>query len=176
MTDIYKEFATALFFIAKEGQKLDIYEEKLQIISDLFKENPEYLSLLSSPNISKKERTDLIEKAFGDILDNDLLSFLKLLCEQGHIKGFEACKTDFLNLLTEDRKILKAKVTSAVPLTEDQKKQLVKKLETIKGYKVEAEYKIDKNLLGGLIVETDGKVIDGSIINQMRSIKEVIES
>ena len=77
-------------------------------------------------------------------------------------------------LLDASERISNARVTSAVELTEDEKNRLCKRLcEKLKA-EVKIEYFIDEGLLGGLIVEVDGTVIDGSLRHRLREVKEVM--
>ena len=70
---------------------------------------------------------------------------------------------------------MKVKIRSAVALSEDQKQRLQTKLETIHTAKVFITYEIDPSLIGGVVMETDDKVTDGSIRHRLQEVKEVIE-
>ena len=67
-----------------------------------------------------------------------------------------------------------ARVVSAISMTDEQKAALVKKLEKMSGHIVTAEYEIDETLLGGVVVHMDDTVIDGSLKQQLKEVKEVI--
>ena len=77
-------------------------------------------------------------------------------------------------LLNASERVFNAKVTSAQELTEEEKAKLIEKLS--KSYKgsIQAEYVIDGALIGGVIVEIDGRVMDGSIRHRLQQVKEVI--
>lgn len=175
MTDISREYGSALFILAKEQNKIDEYHKSLALIEEMLKENSEYAELLSSPNISKKELIGLIDTSFSGAVEDNVLSFLKILCEEGHMRLFFKCNDEFNKLMCDDRAITSATITSAVELNDDEKKKLIAKLEKLSGRRVNATYKIDKTLLGGFIVEIDGKILDGSLKKQMQNIKGVID-
>ena len=73
-------------------------------------------------------------------------------------------------------KVIKAEVTSAVALTEDEKARLIKSLEKKTGHRVELACRVDKDILGGIIVRTEDTVLDGSLKHKIRSVKDVIKS
>jgi len=104
-----------------------------------------------------------------------VLSFVQLLCEHGYIKSFFECEKEFDALYMEARRTATAKVTSATPLTDDQKARLVEKIKALCGREVLPVYEIDESILGGVIVETDGKVIDGSLKRRLHEVKDVID-
>ena len=67
-----------------------------------------------------------------------------------------------------------AVVTSAVELKEAETVALRAKLEKKLGRKVTLQCRVDPELIGGIRVEVDGRVIDGSIRNKLEEIKEVM--
>ena len=74
-----------------------------------------------------------------------------------------------------DKKVYSAKVTSAQELSEEEKSNLIKKLSKVKGGRIEAEYLVDEKLIGGVIVEIEGTVMDGSLRRRLQQVKEVIK-
>lgn len=174
MNNVCREFSSALFMIALEENTVDLFEKQLNLIKTVFSENPDYKLLLSSPNITKSEKEGLLKDAFGDAVCEHLLSFLSLLSHQDKIGILEDCIEDFFSLVLHHRKATTAQITSAVELSDKQKSRLLNKLEAISGKKVSMSFKIEPQLIGGIVVKIDGKIIDGSLLGQMRSIKEVI--
>ena len=65
---------------------------------------------------------------------------------------------------------------TARPLTDDEKRRLIQKLESVCRGKVNAEYFVDGAVLGGLVVEIDGKVMDGTLRQRLRNVKEVMKA
>ena len=175
MNEIGKEYGTALFMLACENGKEDKFINDLKLIEDAFTDNHEYLEFLSSPVISVNERLDAIEQVFSDKIDEYVLSFLKLMCEKGRITYLSESVKEYYSLYNESKKVLKAVITSAIELSETEKNNLKSGLEAKYSCSVTAEYFVDADLLGGIIVEIVGKVIDGSIRTRLRNIKEVIK-
>lgn len=174
MTETAKEFATALFELAKETNEEKKFADALKIIQTAFQNNSEYLDLLSSPNIPLNERRVILERAFAEHVPEFVLSFTELLCDKGHIREFDKCIKEYEQLLKAFESVSNARVVSTIPLTDEQKTALVKKLEKMSGHLVTAEYEIDETLLGGVVVHMDDTVIDGSLKQQLKEVKEVI--
>ena len=174
MTEKSKEYGTALFSLAMENQAEQEYAEALEVILAAFEETPEYIEFLASPGIPKTERIDAIEQAFGANLPEYVVSFVKLLCEKGHIRSFKACVHEYNKLLDVSKNVSVAKIVSAVELTDSEKERLKQKLEKMSGHFVELECTVDASLMGGLVIEMDGKVIDGSLQRRLQEVKEVM--
>ncbi len=173
MTEISNEYATALFSLALEVGSEKEYSDCLGIISENFKAEPEYLEFLSCPSIPVGERTSAIDTAFGSMPEH-VVSFLKILCEKGRIGNFEECFEIYGKLLSEHEKRQTAIVTSAVELTDEEKSALSAKLSKKEGCTVTITCRVDPSIIGGLIIETGGKVIDGSIRGKLSEVKDVI--
>lgn len=175
MAEIGKEYAQALFELAKEQGCEKEYAVALHTIATELDNAPEYAELLSSPNIHIDERKALIEQAFSGHIPEYVLFFTQLLCEHGHIRDFGSCLREYEELYRALESISTARIISAIELTDSQKKKLTEKLEKISGHTVLSTYEIDETLLGGLTVYIDDKVIDGSLRRKLKEVKEVID-
>lgn len=174
MAELTREYGAALFALACEKEKKKEYREALSTASEAFRAEPLYLSFLSSPGIPLEERLGAVRTAFAGRVPEDILSFLMLLCEKGRISLFFGIEEEYQQLLEASEHVSEATVTSAVSLTEAEKVRLHEKLLQICGHAVIPRYVIDPALLGGMIVEVDGKVLDGSLRHRLKEVKEVI--
>ena len=165
MTELGKEYASALFELARENSCEKEFSDALGLIERQFEAQPQYAELLSSPDISIGERK----------VPEYVMSFTELLCENGRIKLFGECVSEYEKMYRAVSLVSTAKVTSAVELTAEEKQKLTEKLEKLCGHGVVAEYETDKNVIGGLVVRMDDILIDGSVETKLKQIKEVIE-
>ena len=170
------EYAEALFLLACEQNQSKEYLDDLRFVNSVLKENAELLLMLSSPNLTEKEKEDVTDAVFGSALKEDTVSFIKLLCQKGRAELLPICIEDYEKLYNQVNKIEIAEVTSAVPLTEDEKAALISSLEQKTGHKIELVCHVDKEILGGIIIRTQDSVLDGSLKRKIHSIKEVIKS
>ena len=170
------EYAEALFLLACEQEKAQEYLSNLRLVGSIISEDEEFLLLLRSPNLSYEEKEAIIDTAFGNSLLEDTVSFLKLLCQKGRIELLPLCIADFEKLYNEVNRVVVAHVTSAVPLTDEQRVKLISSLEKKTGHQVELVCSVDKDILGGIIVKTEDCVLDGSLKHKIHKVKEVISS
>ena len=174
--NIVSEYAEALFALSKEEQAADRYYEEMTLINSLFEENPDYVSVLRSPNITKDEKLSLLDEAFAPYVCENVLSFVKLLCEKGRIEELSLCYEDYTTLYNHSKQLIIAEATTAAPLTEEEKEKLSVSLEKRYGVCVELVCHVDPSILGGMIIKTEDSVIDGSLKTKIREIKDVIRS
>lgn len=171
---VSKEYAEALFSLALEKEEVSAVLQKLKSVSESIQENTEYLDFLASPSIPLAERIKAIEDAFSEFLPEYVTSFMCLLCEKGRITAFCDCVKEFEKLVNAKDKVITARVISAVELTAEEKEKLIEKLSKKSGGHVELRCEIDESIIGGVIVEMNETVMDGSIRHRLRDIKDVI--
>lgn len=175
MAERNNAYAEALFEIASETGKTDRIAEGLTLLTELFDQNPEYTELLSSPAVPRSERESLIHAALDGAVEEDLISFLLLLCEGRHLGELAECAAEYQELYRYSQRTAVADVRSAVALTQDEQVRLRERLEKISGKSVTLRCTVDPALLGGITVNLDGTVYDGSIRRRMDDMKKVME-
>ena len=174
MTETSKEYASALFDLAIDSHTEDETRAALHEVRDTLTGIPDALATLASPAIPKKERLALMTSAWEKVVPEHVMGFLQVLCAHGRIRELNDCVASYDDLLDTLRKLSTATVSSAVELTEDEKKKLQETLEKRLGRTIRLECSVDASLLGGLVVTVDGKVMDGSLKHRLYEIKEVM--
>lgn len=174
MTEITKEYAEALFLLACENKSENEFLSSLEKIAALLKANAEFSDFLSAPNIPFESQEDAIESVFSADYHEYIVSFLKLMCQKGYLRSLNECIKEYKTLLSVKNAVVTARVTGAVPLNEKELDSLKAKLEKKYGKKITIDFHTDSSLLGGLVVELDGKIIDGSLRHKLQDMKDVI--
>ena len=171
MTQIARLYGSSMYDLAAEEQLTDTVLEQMQTIRQLFRENPDYVKLLSEPSIPKEERTKLLDTAFGTEAERYLVNFLKLLCERGILGEYSGCCEEFTRRYNVDHNI-------ATAVADEQMAALKDKLEKISGKTVTLTQKTDPTVLAGLKVELEGRQLDGTVKSRLddlsRKLNELI--
>ena len=171
MADLSKEYTAALFSLAMENGLVDEFKQELGEIKDLI--DDDYILVLSSPALSLSMRLDMIDEAFGTMHEY-VVSFMKLLCENGQISILPEAINEFFLLCHELENRVTAKIYYVKEPSEAQKARLEDKLSKMTGKKIDALYIEDSALIGGIKIELDDRIIDGSISARLSNIKGVI--
>ena len=170
-----REYASALMEIAlTENIKDEIYDS-LKVVKKAFADTPEYPELLLSPAIPSEERASLIRNAFEGQINEYVMSFMCILTEKGHIRDFNEAYAAFEEMYLDMSRRTEAVVYTAVELDQGQKDRIKAALENRFFKEVDVEYKINKRLIGGVVVEVDGMRLDWSLKRRLKDIKEVME-
>lgn len=173
MNEVSKEYATALFSLAEESGQIESVAAAMKEVSEVFAAHPDYLEMLASPAISSEEKNDSLDKVFTAFPEH-VVSFLKLLASRGRISGFSDVYVAFEGMVQFSRHMASAAITTAVELSESEKQALVAKLEKKTGKKILPNYRVDPSLIGGVTVEIDGMVYDGSLRSRLNEVKGVM--
>ena len=174
MTETAKMYGGSLYDLAaEEGLETRILGE-LDEVQKLLKQNPDYLRLLSTPSIPKKERCGLLDEALRDRVHLYVLNFLKILCEKGTLRELSGCARAYRIRYNQAHGILEATAISAVPLTEQQRAALHAKLESLTGKTIDLKTKVDAKVLGGIRLDIEGTELDGTVQNRLASLRRDI--
>ena len=176
MTTTNREYAEALFELAIQAEQADETTAGLETVISAVMQAPEFGQLLASPAIGKVKRIQALDEAFGGKVPQVLMGVLRMMVSRGHISGLEAMGREYDALVRQYRGESVAYVTSAVPLKEAEAVAIRQEMENRIGHGVTLQCRVDPSLIGGVRVEMDGRVIDGSIRNKLEQIKEVMNS
>ena len=169
-----RRYATALFQLAREaGQEEQVGREIAEF--QLGYSGSELQGVLTNPAFAVDSRKRiLIQVADAQGFSRLTAHFLSLLLERdrfGHLSGIVG---SYQRLLNQAKGRVEAKVTSASPLETSHSERLVGTLRGISGKEVLLHKEIDPALIGGLLVELEGKVYDGTVSTQLEKMRERI--
>ena len=174
MTTTSKEYAEALFELAAGEHLLEETSDGLVTVISALKQTPAYRSLLASAAIGKAERLKALDDAFAGKVPNVLMGVLRMMISRGHISAVENMAREYEELSRQYRGESVARVLSAVPLKEAEAVAIRQELEKRFGKAITIQCEVDPSLIGGVRVEAEGRVIDGSIRNKLEQIKDVM--
>ena len=163
MTDTAKTYGGALYDLALNEQLVEEILRDLQLVRSVFADNPGYGKLLANPAITKEERRQLIDEAWGDQVHLYTRNFMKLLCDNGTIRQLPDCAHEYKRRYNDDHGILAVRAVSAVPLRSELQEKLRQKIASMTGKTIELSVCVDARLLGGIRLELPDRQLDGSV-------------
>ena len=174
MTDLQngaRAYGEALFLLTEELGATEEVREDVSAVLRLVEDNPQYVSLINSPALSREERLGLIDEAFGS-LNRNLVNLIKILAEKrlAHILG--GTLGVFLEYYDNSRGIERVEAISAVPMTAAQIDKLKARLEAITGKQIIVRNTHDPELLGGMKLRYLGIQLDGTVKSRLESFEK----
>jgi F-type H+-transporting ATPase subunit delta len=171
-----KRYAKAFLEIGTEKGQVEEFGTELMGLSVVLSENEALKQLLESPTFVYEKKAailkDIAEKAG---MTDDGKKFVGLLLQKGRLNYLSQISADYSKLADELSGKMKAKITSAIELTDTQSGQIKKDLEKLTGKTIELETAVDATLIGGVKAEFAGTVYDGSLKTQLDKISDTLQ-
>lgn len=174
MTELAKRYGGSLYDLAaEEGLEARLLDE-LDTAVACFTADPQYYKLLGNPGIPKRERSALLDEAFGKEMHPYVVNFLKLLCDEELLRELRLCARAYRQRYYDANGIVEAVVTCAVQPDEAALDKLRTQLEARTGKQVLMQVRIDPDILGGIRVELGGERLDGTVRRQLDTLRSAI--
>lgn len=173
---VVKRYATALFDMANESNAVAQYETEVNTIVEALKETPDFMAVLENQKVTMEEKVTLVENIFGDKVQGPIVGLMVLMVKKSREGYILEVLESFLEMAKEARGIIKASVTSVVPLKAEQLEEIKAKLQAGTGKVVELETIIDESIIAGLIIRVGDKVIDASVQGEMKTLKKQLSA
>lgn len=162
LVTIARPYAEAAFRRARETGNLAGWSEMLALIEAVVVD-PQVAERIGDPNMDDRALESMILGILGDRLDGQGRNLLQVLIENSRLDIVPQARALYEALRREHEGVVEAKIISAMPLTDDQTRQLVAALETKHGCKVRAQVEVDPELIGGARIVVGDKVIDATV-------------
>ncbi|MDX2100820.1 MAG: ATP synthase F1 subunit delta [Leptolyngbyaceae cyanobacterium bins.59] len=168
---VFEPYAKALMSIAQSNNVVDQIGQNVTSLLSLLQGSKDLGDFLSNPTIKDDAKKTVLQQVLGEEFHPFTRNFLMILVERRRILFLEGILKQFQSLLRELNQTVLAEVISAVPLTEAQQQQVRNKVTALTGaHQVDLEAKIDRDLIGGVIIRVGSQVIDASLRGQLRRI------
>ena len=174
MTELAREYGDGLYALCAEEKLTEDVLPQLQVLKALFRQQPDFCRLLSNMSLSKQERTGILDSALRGQVHPYVLNFLKILCERGALHEFEGCEAAFRESFNRDHAVTEATVTTHDALSGAQREKLMKKLTEMTGKTVHLTEKVDASVLGGVLLEMNGKRYDDTVRHRLEEIRRAM--
>ena len=169
---ISKRYAVALFELAKETDKVDLFYNQIDFIYNSIKNDNEFLSVLNHPRISGGEKFNLFQNIYKDNISEEILGLISIVVKKNRETEILEILETFLELVKEYKGITTAYIHSAKALSEEQINNIKKNLSKNLNKEIIIKADVKPELIGGLLINIDGKVIDNSIKKSLDDIKK----
>lgn len=156
-----RPYAQAAFEEAQKLSDLKGWSEMLQALAEAVT-YPEIRNVISSPRIAKVQQGGLLSDVLGGKLKPQQSNFIRILADNQRLLIAPEIAAIFEVLKSEAEKSVDVVVDSAFELSAAQQEKIVSALKKRMGREIKLTCKINKELLGGVVIRAGDKVIDGS--------------
>lgn len=165
-------YARALLDAVKDRNPEQV-EHDLDAFLALLKQHPDLHHVLTNPAVPASGKRGLVQELVSRLnLSTPAVRLLVLLAEHDRLTVLPKMLAAYRDRLLEYRKIVRAEVTTALPLAPDRMTQIQQRLAEVTGRHVMLTTKVDPALIGGVIARVGSTVYDGSVATQLVKIRE----
>jgi F-type H+-transporting ATPase subunit delta len=171
-----RRYAEALADVAMAHDQVELIDQELGLMAQLFSENRELKHLFANPVIPQKAKSKVLEAILEKARPSQLTSrLLRLMLRYGRLHNIKLVYYHFRREVNERRRIVQVEVTTARPVSPPEQQILTQRLEQLTGKRAQISFKTDPQIIGGAIARIDSTIYDGSIRTQLEIIKRRIK-
>lgn len=169
-----RRYALALYEVAEEKGKVNEYLEDLREICDIIDNNKDFYEVIKHPQINTRKKKELFINVFKGKIDEELLSFLLILIEKDRILFLREKLNEMEKIDLERKNTVKGTIKTAVPLLDNELKQLKDIFEKKYSKNIIFDTVVDKSVLGGVYVRVGNDVIDDTVLSKISEMKHLM--
>lgn len=172
-----QRYAKSLIDLATEMKQLEPVYNDMLFFQQITKSSREFVTLLNSPIIHADKKQKIISAIAGDKITSLTDAFIKLLCIKGREDNLSEIINSFISQYQKIKGIHLATLTTAIPVSDAVKSEFETKIKS--SAKIDhliLETKVKDDLIGGFVLEMEGKLIDASILRDLNDIKKQFSS
>ena len=167
-----KRYSLALFELAEENNLLSQIEDQSLSMLNLINQSDDFCNLIKDPTVNLEDLSKLINKIVEENKFDTLFNnFLNFLIQKRRFFFIESILESFIEICSIKRGELKAELKSAKNLSSDEITKITELLTKNFSSKIKLNYKHDKSLIGGLVVQVGSTMVDTSIKNKLQQIE-----
>tara|TARA_B100001057_G_scaffold444257_1_gene481054 strand:- start:111 stop:668 length:558 start_codon:yes stop_codon:yes gene_type:complete len=172
-TETSERYSRALFDVAKEAGELDKVEIDIKNFQSLLKSSNDLENFIHNPTQSVLVQLKVINILSEKLnFSKNLSNFFSLLTEKRRIFFLLKIIESFLKLCSKKRGEIKASLISSKELNDSEIENISNDLSNSIGLKIKIDYKIDKDLIGGLKFQIGSLMVDTSIKNKLKKLEQ----
>ena len=172
MKALAERYAGALVDVALENKQADQVKRELADFANLVRESADLHAFLANPAIARTTKHAAIEQIVARMgASRTLRNYLFVIVDQRRAGLLAEIQEAFSRILDARMGITQASVTSAAPLTDPERAELVAALAKLTGEKVQAQFATDDALIGGAVVRIGSTIYDGSVRMQLERMR-----
>ena len=168
-----RRYAKSLIDISTDLKQLDAVHNDVLFLNSVVKMSHEFVLMLDSPIINPDKKYKIISEVAKGRISKITDAFLKLLCNKNREANLPGVITSFIEQYNTIKGLHNAKLTTASPISKELIDSFISKIKASTSYdNVELETVVDDKIIGGFILEMEGKLIDKSILRNIHDVKK----
>lgn len=176
-SSIARRYAKAIFELALETNRVEEIGRELQTVLAAFESSDEARAVMMAPVLTGDEKVQLVEALLARLtLDPVVGNSLRLLADRNRLADLPDIVGEFNALADKQIGRIRARVTTAIQITDEQVQQIAQSLAGATNRKVLVDRTVDPGILGGVVAQIGSTIYDGSLKTQLEDMKKQLKS
>ncbi len=172
-----QRYAKSLVDIAIEMNQFDAVQKDVLYLQQIIKVSREFVVMLKSPVIKADKKDKIIAAITKENTTRITQTFLQLLTRKGRESDLPGIVKSFIEQYNKINGLHNAKLTTATPISKELVDSFIQNIKTASSIKhLTLATEVDENLIGGFVLEMEGKLIDASILRDLKDVKKQFAS
>ena len=168
LNETANRYTNALFLVSKNNQSISVINTNFSSFIDVIRNVPDLKKIIESPLVKISQKKKCLAKVCSQLkYHEDFIGFLMTIANHGKLEIIEKVYDKFSEFLNKKNGITKVNITTADPLDNKLESLLVEGLSKKLGGTIDLKKKIDKNIIGGIIIQIKSIMIDHSIRSEL---------
>jgi len=172
---IARRYAQALRDAAAERGVKEAADADMAMIRTSMADSRELRRFFASPIISRDKKAAIVRTLFADRISEVTLRFMLMMVDKHRENIFSEVSDAYAKIRDREMGIENVSARIARPMPGEEERTLRESIETLIGKRVRLTTTLDASLVGGVIVRIGDTLYDGSISNQLKSLRERME-
>jgi F-type H+-transporting ATPase subunit delta len=165
-------YAKSLIDLANERNQVEIVYNDMQYLQALCKESRDFLALMRSPVVKADKKVAIVLAVTKGKISELTDAFNRLMITKGREALLPEISTAFIDQYKHQKGIHTIKLTTAVPVTEEVKEQLIGQIQKQTSMtNIDLKVSVDEEIIGGFVLEVGDQLVDASILYDLNKIK-----
>ena len=171
LSGIAQRYAKALHEAALNANQADEVFADTQSLLGLKSQDLSFKRFIESPQVLTEDKVRIITQTLEGRVSKLVLDLLLLLLEKKRFMFIDDIMEAYRYLYEKEKGIVQVRTITAIPLEDNLKDELVRKLEARIKKTVRIKPEVDPNIIGGMILVMDDYILDGSIRFKLGQLK-----
>lgn len=174
---VARRYAFALARLCSKPEDWESLKDELIKVIHIVSQSSEFKDFIENPIFPKNLKVNVVTRISEEMeLSEKMKRFLAILVDKGRFSLLNLILKNFEDIWNRRNNIYKMEIISSIPLKEDEKSEIVEILSRVKKGKIKAEFSVDPEILGGIIIKEGHKIFDCSIKGNLERLKvKIIE-
>ncbi len=174
LATLARPYANAIFEVAKAEDRLDLWSRSLAVLVRTLQE-PEVQPLIASPIHSPAKKAITLTDILGGQISESMRRFVHVLAENRRLELLPEIQEGFEAKLEEEQRTLTVEVTTAVDLTDEEKKRFTDTLQRRFQRDISLATEVDTTVLGGALIRAGDTVLDGTVRGKLEKLRNQMQ-